>query len=193
MRDSRSSSFYRCLGRNEPAGGRFVGDVDLHFDADRLLFSMPDAGGHWQVFEIGVDGAGLRKLTGEQPDVDSYDACYLPDGKIAFTSSAYFNAVACTGDHAAVVYVMDADGRNIRQLTFDQEHDWCPAVPAATGPIVGACVTCTETSPSGLETPLKHVSLARRITFRLPALLLYRRQSPRPGNFAPFRVKALRR
>jgi formylglycine-generating enzyme required for sulfatase activity len=92
------------------------------------LFSMPDAGGRWQVFEIGVDGAGLRQLTGEQPDVDSYDACYLPGGKIAFTSSAYFNAVACTGDHAAVLYVMDADGRNIRQLTFDQEHDWCPAV-----------------------------------------------------------------
>ena len=23
---------------------------------------------------------------------------------------------------------MDADGRNIRQLCFDQEHDWCPTV-----------------------------------------------------------------
>ena len=112
----------------EPEDGRFIGDLDLDFDAERLLFSMPGAGGRWQVFEIGVDGAGLRQLTGEQPDVDSYDACYLPDGKIIFSSSAYFNAVACTGDHAAVLYVMDADGRNIRQLTFDQEHDWSPAV-----------------------------------------------------------------
>ncbi|MBC8871398.1 MAG: SUMF1/EgtB/PvdO family nonheme iron enzyme [Planctomycetes bacterium] len=112
----------------EPEEGRFVGDLDLDFDAERFLFSMPGPGGRWQVFEIGVDGAGLRQLTGEQPDVDSYDACYLPDGKIIFTSSAYFNAVACTGDHAAVLYVMDADGRNIRQLTFDQEHDWSPAV-----------------------------------------------------------------
>ncbi|MFH1920390.1 MAG: SUMF1/EgtB/PvdO family nonheme iron enzyme, partial [Planctomycetota bacterium] len=120
--EGRLSTLFR------PSGDRFVGDVDLHFDADRLLFSMSDAGGHWQVFEIRVDGTGLRQLTGEQPDVDSYDACYLPDEKILFTSSAYFNAVACTGDHAAVLYVMDVDGRNIRQLCFDQEHDWCPAV-----------------------------------------------------------------
>ena len=112
----------------EPEDGRFVGDLDLEFDAKRLLFSMRGASGRWQVFEIGADGNGLRQLTGEEPDVDSYDACYLPDGRIVFTSSAYFNAVACTGDHAAVIYVMDADGRNIRQLTFDQEHDWSPVV-----------------------------------------------------------------
>ncbi|MFH1921990.1 MAG: SUMF1/EgtB/PvdO family nonheme iron enzyme [Planctomycetota bacterium] len=112
----------------QPEDGRFVGDLDLDFDAERLLFSMPGEHGRWQVFEIGVDGAGLRQLTGEQPDVDCYDACYRPDGRIVFTSSAYFNAVACTGDHAAVLYEMDADGRNVRQLSFDQEHDWSPAV-----------------------------------------------------------------
>jgi len=113
---------------HEPPEGRFVGDVDLEFDARRLLFSSPGANDRWQVFEIGVDGSGLRQLTGDQPDVDSYDACYLPDGKIAFTSSAYFNSVACTGDHAAVLYLMNANGRDIRQLCFDQEHDWCPVV-----------------------------------------------------------------
>jgi hypothetical protein len=59
-----------------PDNGRFVGDIDLHFEADRLLFSMRDNRQRWQVFEIRVDGAGLRQLTGEQPDVDSYDACY---------------------------------------------------------------------------------------------------------------------
>jgi formylglycine-generating enzyme required for sulfatase activity len=113
----------------KPSGGRFVGDVDLHFDADRLLFSMPGDNGHWQVFELRTDGSGLRQLTGEQPDVDSYDACYLPNGKILFTSTACFQAVPCTGsDEIAVLYVMDADGRNIRQLCFDQDHDWCPAI-----------------------------------------------------------------
>jgi len=109
-------------------GGKFVGDLDLDFNGEKLLFSMPGDNGRWQVFEMRVDGSGLRQLTGEQPDVDSYDACYLPSGKILFCSSAYFNAVACTGDHAAVLYVMDADGRNIRQLCFDQEHNWCPTV-----------------------------------------------------------------
>ncbi|MEA1952564.1 MAG: hypothetical protein U9N87_14380, partial [Planctomycetota bacterium] len=114
----------------KPKAGRFVGDVDLDFNAGRMLFSMPGDKGRWQVFEIAADGSGLRQLTGEQSDVDSYDACYLPDGKVMFTSTACFVGVPCVygSSHVAVLYVMDADGRNIRQLCFDQEHDWCPVV-----------------------------------------------------------------
>jgi formylglycine-generating enzyme required for sulfatase activity len=121
----------------QPDGAKFVGDLDLDFSGEKLLFSMPGDNGRWQVFELRTDGSGLQQLTGEQPDVDSYDACYLPNGKILFCSTAYFNAVACTGDHAAVLYVMDANegenrthrkGKSIRQLCFDQEHNWCPAV-----------------------------------------------------------------
>ncbi len=122
--DGRLTALYK------PAGGKFVGDVDLDFDAGKLLFSMPGSHNRWQVFEIRTDGTGLRELTGEQPDVDSYDACYLPDGKILFTSTACFIGVPCVygSSHVAVLYVMDGDGKNIRQLSFDQEHDWCPAV-----------------------------------------------------------------
>jgi len=114
----------------KPADGRFVGDLDLHFDANRMLFSMPGDKGRWQVFEIGADGSGLRQLTGEQPDVDSYDACYLPSGQIVFTSTACFAGVPCVyGDsHVANLYVMNGNGQQIRQLCFDQEHDWCPTV-----------------------------------------------------------------
>ncbi len=113
-----------------PGGGRFVGDVDLHFGAGKMLFSMPGENDRWQVCEIYADGSGLRQLTGEEPDVDSYDACYLPGGKILFTSTACFIGVPCvTGaSHVATLYAMDADGRNVRQLAFDQEHNWCPVV-----------------------------------------------------------------
>jgi formylglycine-generating enzyme required for sulfatase activity len=114
----------------KPEKGVFVGDVDLDFDAGRMLFSMPGSNDRWQVFEILCDGTGLRQLTGEEPDVDSYDACYLPDGRVLFTSTACFIGVPCVfgSSHVANLYVMDADGRNIRQLCFDQEHDWCPTV-----------------------------------------------------------------
>ena len=80
----RAGTLYR------PEGGRFVGDVELHFDADRMLFSMTGRNGRWQVFEIDADGTGLRQVTGEQPDVDNYDACYLPNGRIMFASTACF-------------------------------------------------------------------------------------------------------
>ena len=113
-----------------PPRDSFVGDVDLRYDGQRMLFSMVGENDRWQVFEIGRDGQGLRQLTGEQPDVDSYDACYLPDGRIIFTSTACFIGVPCVygNSHVAVLYQMDADGGNIRQLCFDQEHDWCPAI-----------------------------------------------------------------
>ena len=113
-----------------PEGGRFVGDVDLHFEGERMLFSMPGGNGRWQVFEINLDGSGLRELPLiHEADVDNYDACYLPDGRIIFSSTAPFVGVPCVGgsSHVTNLYVLGTDG-SIRQLTVDQEHNWCPTV-----------------------------------------------------------------
>ncbi|MBI2299619.1 MAG: SUMF1/EgtB/PvdO family nonheme iron enzyme [Armatimonadetes bacterium] len=117
----------------KPDGGRFVGDACLGFDARTLLFSMPGGNGRWQVHELGLDGAGPRQLPLiPDPDVDNYDACYLPDGKLLFTSTAPFTGVPCvTGaDHVSNLYLFDprAVGQSIRRLTFEQDHDWCPTV-----------------------------------------------------------------
>ena len=113
-----------------PDGGRFVGDVDLHFDAERILFSMPGSHGRWQVFEMRIDGSGLRELPLiREPDVDNYDACYLPDGRVVFTSTATFVGVPCVygNSHVTNTYRLEEDG-SIRQLTVDQDHNWCPTV-----------------------------------------------------------------
>ncbi|MHC4176308.1 MAG: HzsA-related protein, partial [Planctomycetota bacterium] len=115
----------------QPEVGKFVGDVDLHFDAEKILFSMPGSHGRWQIWEIGVDGKGLRQVTvGEHPDVDNYDACYLPDERIIFASTRCFAGVPCVGggNTVANLCIMNADGESIRQLCFDQDHNWCPTV-----------------------------------------------------------------
>ncbi|HEY3323991.1 MAG TPA: SUMF1/EgtB/PvdO family nonheme iron enzyme [Planctomycetota bacterium] len=122
---SPAKTFYK------PDGGKFVGDMCLHFDAQKMLFSSIGANGRWHIFEIGIDGQNLRQVTqNDQPDVDYYDACYLPNGKIAMNSTACFNGVPCVfgSDHVSNLYVMDSDGKNIRQLCVDQEHDWSPTV-----------------------------------------------------------------
>jgi len=62
-----------------PPANQFVGEIDLHFDADRLLFTMPK-GKTWQIFEINVNGSGLRQVSRSgHSDVDNFDACYPPD------------------------------------------------------------------------------------------------------------------
>ncbi len=115
---------------HKPAGGRFVGDMDLHFDADRLLFSMPDTNGRFQIWELKTDGTGLRQITKSEPDVDNYDACYLPSGKIVYDSTAIMQGVPCVGggNTVANLFLTDADGATRRRLCFDQDHDWGPTV-----------------------------------------------------------------
>jgi hypothetical protein len=108
-----------------------VADLDLHFDGSKILFSMIGSHNRWQIWEINADGSGLRQVTpGTEPDVDNYDACYLPGGRIIFDSTRIFQGVPCVGGGNAVanLFTMNADGTGIRQLCFDQDHDWCPTV-----------------------------------------------------------------
>lgn len=113
-----------------PKNGEYVGDIDLHFDADRLLFTMPSQG-RYQVFEMRTDGTGLRQVSpGEHPDVDNYIAAYLPDERILFCSTASYQSVPCWNGlmPTASIYSMKSDGSGVRQLTFDQDDDSYPTV-----------------------------------------------------------------
>ncbi len=113
-----------------PTGGRLVNEMDLHYDAEEIMFSMPDNRGLWQVFEINVDGTNLRQVSpDDQPDVHNFDSCYMPNGNIAFISTAPFQGVPCNASvNVGMMYIMDAPGRNIRQVCFEQDHNFCPTV-----------------------------------------------------------------
>ncbi|MCP4639203.1 MAG: formylglycine-generating enzyme family protein [bacterium] len=117
-----------------PPNGACVADVDLHWDGDRALVSMPGDNTRWQVHELQFNDTG--QATAHQlalihdPRVDNYDACYLPDGNTLFSSTAPFVGVPCvTGSsHVSNLYLLDANTSGIRRLTFEQDHDWCPTV-----------------------------------------------------------------
>jgi len=119
---------FRTLYKSD--GNRLITDVDLHWDADRLQFSMPGTYDKWHVFEINVDGSDLRQLTpSDQPDVHFYDSCYLPNDGIAFVSTAPLQGVPCNaGVIVGMMYMMDGNGQKIRQVCFEQDHTYCPTV-----------------------------------------------------------------
>jgi formylglycine-generating enzyme required for sulfatase activity len=129
--DEKGRAFSRIESLYRPDTRKFAGDLDLHFDGGRFLFSMPGSHGRFQIWEIGIDGNGLRQVTaGEEQDVDNYDACYLPDGRIIYDSTLCYLGIPCVfgGSHVANLCIMNADGSGIRQLCFDQDHNWCPEV-----------------------------------------------------------------
>ncbi len=128
MSDLRGDPETRVLFK--PSTSRLVGDLELHYDAQKIAFSMPDQHRSWQIYEIDADGGSLRQLTpGEPRDVHNFDPAYLPDGRIVFASTAPLQGVPCNASvNVAMTYRMDADGGNIRQLCFDQDHNYCPTI-----------------------------------------------------------------
>lgn len=116
----------------------FLGDLDLHFDAEKALVSSMDRDRRWNVYELDLNAALEKKSTDEVmapklpnfPDADSYDACYMPDDSVIFTSTACYIAVPCVSGTTRVTNTFRLDGKTnaIRRLTFDQEHNWCPTL-----------------------------------------------------------------
>ena len=127
----------RLTTLHRPRGDDYAGEIELHWKADRLLFTA-SPGGRYRVFEIRADGSGLRQVTpDDQPDVDNFDAAYLPDGRILFAGNASYQAVPCWNglQTVACLYSIGADGKGMRQVTFDQDEDSQPVV-LNTGQVV---------------------------------------------------------
>ena len=122
---------------------------DLSFDGERVVFAYADhtpPRERWQFFlwEIYLDGTGLRQITGTDDDPlagaggkmtvisEDYDPCYLPDGGFAFISTRNQGGVRChNGGRYCPTYVLyrcDADGSNIRQISFNEASEWDPTM-----------------------------------------------------------------
>ncbi len=115
----------------KPNNDVVVRDVEPDFSADRLLFSSMDEKRKWAVFEIKMDGTGLRQVSPKDyPDVDWFDGCYLPDGRIILLSTASYQALPCENGSRpmAQTYLCDPVSGKVRQLTFEQDSDYTPSI-----------------------------------------------------------------
>ncbi len=91
------------------------------YSADRRCFHL---------FAVDADGTNLRQLT-EGPD-DDFDPCPLPDGGVAFMSTRRGGFGRCHNPWeplpAYTLHRMDADGDNVRTLSFHETNEWHPSV-----------------------------------------------------------------
>lgn len=128
-----------------PGGSGLVGKISLSFDAQKLLFDFrQDPGSGFRVWEVNVDGTGLRQVSFPPPDeaekaarwapgwhTDDIHPNYLPDGRIIFSSTRCEHTILCGGSSHLVapgLYRMDADGSHVEQLTNSPVSEFCPVV-----------------------------------------------------------------
>ena len=115
----------------KPEGGHPILDVELHWNADRLLFSGIGASNAWHVMELDLATRKVRQVTRDNAgDINHYDPCYVPDGRIIFTCTALKYAVPCVWGNSPVanLFRCNADGSGMELLGNDQEHAWCPEI-----------------------------------------------------------------
>ena len=109
------------------AKGGICRDPDISFDGRRVLFSYrPSEKGTYHIYEMNVDGSGLRQVT-DGPCHDM-DPLYLADGRIAFTSTRCLSRVLCFWPQSATLFVMNADGTGIKPLTANNVNEFSPDV-----------------------------------------------------------------
>lgn len=114
----------------KPRRDYMMSDVDLNFDGEKIMFSSIGNNGRWHIFELDLNSKKAKQLTDGDKDVDFYDSCYLPDGRIIITSTAPMVGVPCVfgASHVANLFLLDPQEKTLRQLCFDQEHNWCPTI-----------------------------------------------------------------
>ncbi len=102
-------------------------DVDVSWNAEKILFSWRrTAAEGYHVFTVNADGTELTQLT--YGDWHDYNACWLPDGGIAFLSTRAAVVAMCFFTPSGVLFRMDGDGSNARQLSANYVNDFTPSV-----------------------------------------------------------------
>jgi len=132
-----------------------VRDLDASFDGTKLVFAMrgpflenvdDDEQPTWNIWEYDLESATLRRIIASDITAEAgHDVAphYLPDGRIVFSSTRQRRAGALLLDEgkpqfaaldesfdepAFVLHVMNEDGSEIEQISFNQSHDLDPTV-----------------------------------------------------------------
>jgi hypothetical protein len=109
------------------AGDGQIHHLDVSFDGAEILFNWRKGPKEtYQVWRIGTDGTGLKQLTSGPHH--NYDACWLPDGEIAFLSTRRCGMAYCWSSAGGVLHRMDRDGGHVRRISHNLLHDFTPAV-----------------------------------------------------------------
>ena len=102
-------------------------DMNLSYDAETIFFSARGkVEGGWHIYEIGIDGKGLKQITtGYSSNISPV---LLPNGEIMFVSTRAETRVMCQTQPSGLLYVCNRDGSNVRKVSGNTLSDHTPQV-----------------------------------------------------------------
>lgn len=128
LTDLRGTPALSTLRRAAPDS--YIGDLQLHWDARRLMFTAENEKRLHRVYELDTEAPDRVSELPLIPDddVDNYAGCWLADDTVLFLSNATFVGVPCVvgSSYVANLYRWHPADGHIRRLTFDQDHNWYP-------------------------------------------------------------------
>jgi len=106
-----------------------IRNPDVSYDGERILFAWKksDRGDDFHIHEMEVATGEIRQVTQGAGFAD-YEAVYLPDDNIMFSSTRCGQTVDCNWVEVSNLYLMERDGRYMRRIGFDQVHTIFPTV-----------------------------------------------------------------
>ena len=123
------------------AGGAVL-SPDLSYDGKTVVFAYAECGKGtnkarpgWAVdqcfhlFRVNVDGTNLVQLT--DGELNDFDPCWLPNGRICFISERRGGFGRCHGSRDAPSYTLASirpDGGDLVLLSYHESNEWHPSV-----------------------------------------------------------------
>lgn len=123
----------------ETLGFGVYDDPELSWDATKILFTFKgEPEGSTSIYEIGVDGRGLRRVSNPECALDCYKGshggqhdvypAYLPDDRIVFLSTRPSGLVPCANSGVAILHVMNPDGSDMHPISVNNVNEFDPTV-----------------------------------------------------------------
>lgn len=129
-----------------------VSDPCVYWNASKLVFAgIEHRDSSWRIYEIRADGTSFRKITHSSRNVslaqfgpiaykfvkyDDVDPCYLPDGRICFSSTRYPALSQYTAKRVTNLYIIDSTSLNLHRVTTERNGADEPTIDPISGKIV---------------------------------------------------------
>ena len=162
-----------------------VSDPCVSYDGHTIAFAAmtrPDSA--WRLWTIDAEGRNAKPVTRTDRAIDlsafgrnaklfrrydDLDPCWLPDGRLCFSSTRY-PFVAQAGGPSSNLWVVEADGRDLLRITADRDGADEPSIDPLTGRIVfarwwGSRHRASNAEASGVTLDTTRALKAERLIF----------------------------